>query len=110
MRGIFSLLLSLFLFNVSWADCMYLPPKKCVEIKFIEKIESGKEKVCIGKSVLSADKSEAKVFFQSCPTKGMKLFGDLIQRPDIVIESMGQCIYEFKSNSECISKNQPSGS
>ncbi len=85
---------------------MYLPPKKCVEFKFIKSIEHGKETICLGNAILSQDHLETKIFFRTCPNVGTVLIGDLNQRADITLESMAECRYEFKESKACKKSNK----
>jgi len=87
-----------------WAECPYMPDRKCVEFKFIEAIEKGTGKtaqMCLGKVILSADQSESQVFFRSCPKPETVLQGDLNQRSDMTIEDMAACRYQYKKNDSC---------
>ncbi len=85
----------------SWGECISLPPKKCIELKFLEMLTVGKKSMCLGLAILSDDKSQKKIFFHNCPKIGMLLRGDPSQRSDITAESMAQCNYEFKENQAC---------
>ncbi|MBY0414985.1 MAG: hypothetical protein K2Q18_12520 [Bdellovibrionales bacterium] len=87
--------------NSVWADCVFLPEKKCVNLQFVEVVTIGKEEMCLGKVINLKDKSEERVFFLHCPKKGSFFSGNLVQRSDMTLEGMASCRYEVKTNSEC---------
>ena len=85
---------------LSSADCAEMPAINCAKIHVTKIIQKKSSEYCVAQ--VKTDQNKLfEAFFKPCPKANQDFVGNLVQRPDMTVEAMANCQYEFNVSRDC---------